>query len=112
MMVRKDLLEIGIKISHSEILDRMSYLVDGDYVAGLTFCKRVSNRDFASESYNGPPDYWVTRHKHGSSCADVELESNGYDIAPNAAALRSGRRKTLNDELHSLHHPSLRRRLS
>ncbi|KAL2558227.1 uncharacterized protein Fot_02966 [Forsythia ovata] len=75
--------------------------------------ERESNRDFASESYNGPPDYWVTRHKHGSSCADGELESNGYDIAPDAAAaLRSGRRKTLNDELPSLHHPSLRRRLS
>ncbi|KAL2541726.1 Uncharacterized protein Adt_02704 [Abeliophyllum distichum] len=74
--------------------------------------ERDSNRDFASEGYNGPPDYWVTRHKHGSSCADVELESNGYDIAPDAAALRSGRRKTLNNELPSLHHPSLRRRLS
>ncbi|KAL2507108.1 uncharacterized protein Fot_30755 [Forsythia ovata] len=85
-----------------------------EYLAGSTLCscKWDSNRDFASESYNCPPDYWVTRHKHGFSCADVELESNGHDIAPNADALCSGRRKTLNDELPSLHHLSLRRRLS
>ncbi|KAL2507341.1 uncharacterized protein Fot_30988 [Forsythia ovata] len=113
-MVRKDLLEIGFNISHLEILDRMSYLVEEEYLAGSTLCscKRDSNCDFTSESYNGPPDYWVTKHKHGSSCADVELESNVHDIAPNAAVLRSGRRKTLNDELPSLHHLSLRRRLS
>ncbi|KAL2518977.1 Uncharacterized protein Adt_15224 [Abeliophyllum distichum] len=91
----------------------MSYLVEEKYLASLILCncKRDSNRDFASESYNGPPNYWVTRHKHMFSCADVELESNGYDIAPDDAALRSGKRKTLNDELPSLHHPSLKRRL-
>ncbi|KAL2540433.1 Uncharacterized protein Adt_01411 [Abeliophyllum distichum] len=92
----------------------MSYLVDREYLAGSTLCscKRDSNHNFASKSYNGPPDYWVTRHKHGSSRADVELESNGYDIAPDIAALRSGGKKTLNDELPLLYHLSLRMRLS
>ncbi|KAL2549637.1 uncharacterized protein Fot_11167 [Forsythia ovata] len=69
-----------------------------------------SNHDeFASESYNVKADYQVSRHKHSSSIADIELEYNGYGITPDNSALNSGRRKALNDELPSLRHPSTRR---
>ncbi|CAI9762228.1 unnamed protein product [Fraxinus pennsylvanica] len=65
-----------------------------------------SNHEFASESYNVKADYQDSRRKHASSIADIELDYNGYGIAPDNSALSGGRRKALNDELHR---PSARR---
>lgn len=69
-----------------------------------------SNHEFASESYNDKADYQDSRRKHASSIANIELDYNGYGIAPDNSALSGGRRKAaVNDELRSLHHPSARR---
>ncbi|XP_073305627.1 uncharacterized protein [Primulina huaijiensis] len=66
-----------------------------------------SDRDHESETYNGRADYRVFRHKQSSSIAG-EFEFNDYDITPDGTSC-SGREKTMNDELPSLRHPSLRR---
>ncbi|PSS34567.1 Serine-rich adhesin for platelets like [Actinidia chinensis var. chinensis] len=70
-----------------------------------------SERDFGSESYNGPADYRFSSNKHASTAADGELDCRGY-VAPNGPIRGAGRggRKPLNDELSSFRHPLTRRR--
>ncbi|CAI9772234.1 unnamed protein product [Fraxinus pennsylvanica] len=51
----------------------------------------------------------VSRRKHASSIADIELDYNGYGMTPDNSALSGGRRKARNDDLPLLQHPSTMR---
>ncbi|KAL3834842.1 hypothetical protein ACJIZ3_009578 [Penstemon smallii] len=65
-----------------------------------------SDHDFASETYNGPSDYRVSRHnKLDSSIADVDLgyNHNGYGIGPDGPSIGSNRRKAMNDDKFMRH---------
>ena len=59
---------------------------------------RESNREFASEFYDGPAGFRVPRHKF-ASVSDADLEYNGYNVAQDVPFVGSGRggRKPLND---------------
>ncbi|KAK6929265.1 hypothetical protein RJ641_005470 [Dillenia turbinata] len=69
-----------------------------------------SDRVFATEHYDGPEDFCLSRCKFVSPVSDIELET--YAIAPDGAVAGTGRggRKTLNDEAPVFRHLSSRRR--
>ncbi|KAK6933273.1 hypothetical protein RJ641_036167 [Dillenia turbinata] len=69
-----------------------------------------SDRDFATEHYDGPEDFRLSRRKFISPVSDIELET--CTIAPDGAVAGTGRggRKPLNDEAPVFRHLSLRRR--
>ncbi|XP_065626294.1 uncharacterized protein LOC112015838 [Quercus suber] len=71
-----------------------------------------SDREFASEFYNGPSEFRFPRNKYASAVVDADLEYNSYNIAPDGAFIGTGRggRKHLDDEGAMFRHMSSRGR--
>lgn len=71
-----------------------------------------SDRDFASEFYNGPSEFRFPRNKYASAVVDADLEYNSYNIAPDGPFIGTGRggRKHLDDEGAMFRHMSSRGR--
>ncbi|KAJ6311627.1 hypothetical protein OIU77_013391 [Salix suchowensis] len=72
---------------------------------------RDSERNNASEFYNGSSDFAVRRHKYASAVAEAD-SSVKYNIAPDGAFAGTARggRKLMDDETQVFHHVPSRRR--
>ncbi|XWS07865.1 hypothetical protein CRYUN_Cryun41cG0029400 [Craigia yunnanensis] len=73
---------------------------------------RDSERNFASEFYNGPTEFRVVRNKYASSVSDAELNFSSYNNGQDGAYFGTGRggRKILSDDSSIFPHLPPRRR--
>ncbi|KAG5239774.1 Pax [Salix suchowensis] len=73
---------------------------------------RDSERNYASEFYNGSSDFAVRRHKYASAVAEVDSESMNYNITPDGSFVGTARggRRLLDDETPVFRNVPSRRR--
>ncbi|XP_017984801.1 PREDICTED: uncharacterized protein LOC18586292 isoform X1 [Theobroma cacao] len=73
---------------------------------------RDSERNFASEFYNGPTEFRVVRHKYASAVSDADLDFSSYNNGQDGAYFGPGQggRKILSDNSSIFAHVHPRRR--